>query len=295
MRVMWKGAILFGLVSIPVGLYPATEERSVAFHQLHDKDHSRIRYRRFCALEEKEVPPDEIVRGFEYRKNEYVVVTDEELDSLPVESNRAIDIAQFVDLDEIDPVYYEKTYYLAPTGPAVKPYRLLAQVLEEEGRAAVAKIALRDKEHLAVIRARDGLLLLETMHWPDEIRQPAFDELDQKITIREQETEMARSLIANLTQPWDPTAFQDEYRQALLDLIEKKAAGEKIEVAPQPTPGKVIDLMEALKASVEASAGRKRAAGGETNGKAGSRRAGQDDGAAAETEGPSKRRRAAKG
>jgi DNA end-binding protein Ku len=258
---MWKGAILFGLVSIPVGLYPATEEKSVRFHQLHKDDMARIRYRKVCSLDEEEVDNDEIVRGYEYRKNEYVVVTDDELDALPVESSRAIDIAQFVDIQEIDPVYFQKSYYLAPTGPATKPYHLLAQVLEDEQRVAVAKIALRDKEHLAVIRARDGLLLLETMFWPDEIREPAFEELDKKVSIREQELTMAKSLIANLTEPWDPTAYQDEYREALLELIDKKAAGETVEVAPREQPAKVIDLMEALKASVEASA--KRGAGEE--------------------------------
>ena len=291
MRVMWKGAILFGLVSIPVGLYPATEEKSVRFHQLHKDDMARIRYRKVCSLDEEEVENDEIVRGYEFRKNEYVVVTEEELDSLPVESSRAIDIAQFVDIQEIDPVYFQKSYYLAPTGPAAKPYHLLAKVLEDEERVAVAKIALRDKEHLAVVRARDGLLMLETMFWPDEIREPAFDELDKKVTIREQEVTMAKSLIANLTEPWDPTAYQDEYREALLELIDKKAAGETVEVAPQEQPAKVIDLMEALKASVEAStkrAGAKEAGPAGGNGHA----ATGTDGRAAEA--APKRRRARK-
>ena len=291
MRVMWKGAILFGLVSIPVGLYPATEEKSVRFHQLHKDDMARIRYRKVCSLDEEEVENDEIVRGYEFRKNEYVVVTEEELDSLPVESSRAIDIAQFVDIQEIDPVYFQKSYYLAPTGPAAKPYHLLAKVLEDEERVAVAKIALRDKEHLAVVRARDGLLMLETMFWPDEIREPAFDELDKKVTIREQEVTMAKSLIANLTEPWDPTAYQDEYREALLELIDKKAAGETVEVAPREQPAKVIDLMEALKASVEAStkrAGTKEAGPAGGNGRA----ATGTDGRAAEA--APKRRRARK-
>jgi DNA end-binding protein Ku len=260
MRVMWKGAILFGLVSIPVGLYPATEEKAVHFHQLHGEDGARIRYQKVCSLDGQEVGPDDIVRGYELRKDEYVIVTDEELAALPVQSTRAIEIQQFVDIAEIDPVYFQRSYYLAPEAPGVKPYRLLAQVMQDDRRVAVAKIALREKEHLAVIRAHDGVLMLETMFWPDEIRSPAFEDLDGDMQVREQEVAMAKSLIANLTEAWDPAAYHDEYRAQLLDLIERKAAGETIAATPQARPAKVIDLMEALKASVEASAERRQKA-----------------------------------
>jgi DNA end-binding protein Ku len=252
-RTMWKGAISFGLVTVPVRLYPATEEKTLKFNQLHDKDHGRIKYQRVCAVCGEEVPFEHIVKGYEYEKDKYVVLEDEDFDAVPVESSRAVDIVQFVELEDIDPVYYKKSYYLIPEETGIKAYTLLRQAMEEDGRVGIAKVSFRDKEHLAALRFKDQVLVLETMYWPDEIRAAEFDELGRDVTIRPQEIQMAKSLIDNLTEEFKPEEFRDEYRNALLEVIEKKMAGEAIEPAVAPEPSKVVDLMEALKASVEAS------------------------------------------
>jgi DNA end-binding protein Ku len=253
MKTMWKGAISFGLVSIPVRVYTATEEKTLRFNQLHEKDHGRIRYKRVCAKDGEEVSYDEIVKGYEYEKDHYVVLSDDELDAVPVESSRAIDIEQFVDISEIDPVYFKKSYYLAPEETGIKAYSLLREALREGQRVGVAKVAFRDKEHLAAIRLMDDVIVLDTMYWPDEIREAAFEELDKTAKVRPQEVEMAESLIENLTDKWDPTRYTDEYREALLEIVEKKVAGEEIEVVEAPEETKVVDLMEALKQSVAAT------------------------------------------
>jgi DNA end-binding protein Ku len=254
-RTMWKGAISFGLVSIPVRLYPATEEKGLKFNQLHDEDHGRIKYQRVCAIDGEEVPFEHIVKGYEYEKDKYVVLTDEDFDAVPVESSRAIDILQFVDLEEIDPMYYKKTYYLIPEEMGVKAYTLLREAMSQTGRVGIAKVSFRDKEHLAALRFRDDVFLLETMFWPDEIRAADFDEIGEsgKIKVRPQEVQMAESLIENLTSSFNPEEFHDGYREALLQVVEKKVAGEDIEVIPEAEPSKVVDLMEALKASVAAT------------------------------------------
>ncbi len=259
-RTMWKGAISFGLVSIPVKMYPATEEKSLSFNQLHDEDHGRIRYKRVCEKDGEEVSFEHIVKGYEVEKGTYVVLEDEDLDKVPVESTRAIDILQFVDIDEIDPIYYKKTYYLIPEETGVKPYALLREALGENGKVGVAKVAFREKEHLCALRIKDKAFVLETMYWPDEIRPAEFEELDKAPKVRDQELKMAQSLIDSLTDEWHPEEYKDEYREALLDIVEKKVAGEEIEVVEEAEPTKVADLMEALKASVEAArAGKKQA------------------------------------
>jgi DNA end-binding protein Ku len=259
-RAMWKGAISFGLVSIPVGLYPATEEKTLRFNQLHDKDFGRIKYQRTCAKCGEEVTFDHIVKGYEYEKDKYVVLEDEDFDAVPVESSRAIDILQFVDLEEIDPIYFQKSYYLVPEETGLKAYTLLRQAMSEDGRVAIAKIAFRDKEHLAALRFKDNVFVLETMFWPDEIRAADFEELDKKVNVRLQEIQMAKSLIESLTDEFKPEQFRDEYREALLGIIGKKVSGEEIEVIPEAEPTKVVDLMEALKASVAAQKQKKQAA-----------------------------------
>ena len=252
-RAMWKGAISFGLVSIPVGLFPATEEKTLRFNQLHDADHGRIKYKRVCSVDGEEVPFEHIVKGYEYEKDKYVVLEDEDFAAVPVHSSRAIDIVQFVDLEEIDPLYFQKSYYVVPEEAGVKAYTLLRQAMSEDGRVAVAKIALREKEHLCTLRFKDDVFVLETMFWPDEIRATEFEALDKRVEVRSQEVQMAKSLIDNLTQGFDPTQFRDEYREALLEVVEKKIAGEEIEVIAEPEATKVVDLMEALKQSVEAT------------------------------------------
>jgi DNA end-binding protein Ku len=250
-RAMWKGAISFGLVSVPVGLYTSTEEKTLRFNQLHDEDFGRIKMQRVCSKCGEMVDFEHIVKGYEYEKDKYVVMTDEDFDAVPVESSRAIDIVQFVDLADIDPIYFKKSYYLVPEESGLKAYTLLRRAMEEDGRVAIAKVAFREKEHLAALRFKDNVFVLETMFWPDEIRAADFEILDKKVQIRDQEVQMAKSLIDNLTDAFKPEQFKDEYREALLDIVEKKVAGEEIEVVPEPEPTKVVDLMEALKASVE--------------------------------------------
>jgi DNA end-binding protein Ku len=252
-RTMWKGAISFGLVSIPVRLYPATEEKTLRFNQLHDKDHGRIKYQRVCSVCGEEVPYEHIVKGYEYEKGKYVVLEDEDFEAVPVQSSRAIDIVQFVALEEIDPIYFQKSYYLVPEETGIKPYNLLREAMSEDGRVAVAKVAIREKEHLATLRFKDNVFLLETMYWPDEIRAADFEEFDKEVEVRPQEVQMARSLIENLTEEFRPEAFTDEYREALLGVVEKKVAGEEIEAVPEPEATRVVDLMDALKASVDAT------------------------------------------
>jgi DNA end-binding protein Ku len=251
-RSMWKGAISFGLVTIPVAVYPATEEKSVKFNQLHDEDMGRIRYKRVCEVDSEEVPFEHIVKGYEIEKDRYVVLEDEDFDAVPVESGRTIDIQQFVALEEIDPILYKKSYYLVPDETGAKAYALLRRALEEEGKVGISKVSFRDKEHLAALRFKDDAFVLETMFWPDEIRAAEFETIHEDGKIRDQEVEMAKALIENLSEPWNPEAYKDEYREALLEIVEKKAAGEEIEAAPEAQPARVVDLMEALKASVEA-------------------------------------------
>jgi DNA end-binding protein Ku len=252
-RTMWKGAISFGLVSIPIRLYPATEEKTLRFNQLHDEDGGRVKYKRVCAIDGEEIPFEHIVKGFEIEKDRYVLLTDEDFDAVPVTSSRAIDIQQFVELEEIDPMYFKKSYYLIPEETGVKAYALLRQAMADNGKVGVAKVSFRDKEHLAALRFSGEVMVLETMYWPDEIRATEFEELDKEVKVRPQEVQMAESLIENLTDEWDPTQYKDEYREALLEIVEKKAAGEEITVVEEPEPTRVVDLMEALKASVEAA------------------------------------------
>jgi DNA end-binding protein Ku len=253
MKTIWKGAISFGLVTIPVKVYGATEEKTLRFNQLHAPDGGRIRYKRVCSIDGEEVSYGDIVKGYEYEKDHYVTLSDEELDGLPVKTARAIDIERFVDAEQIDPIYFQRSYYLVPDGTGVKAYHLLREAMGDDGKVALAKVAFRDKEHLATVRLRENVLVLETMFWPDEIRAARFDELDEEVELRPQEIKMARSLIDSLTDDFEPKDFQDEYRAALEDLISKKVQGEEVTYAEPAEPSKVVDLMDALRASVEAA------------------------------------------
>jgi DNA end-binding protein Ku len=254
-RSIWKGAISFGLVSIPVKLYSATEERDISFRQVHREDGGRIRYQRVCSTCGEEVSYADIAKGYEQDDGSIVVLTEEDFDSVPITSNRMIDVVQFVPLETIDPIYYSKAYYLEPEKSGIKPYVLLARALEESGKVAIVKVALRQREALAAVRVRDGVFVLETMLWPDEIRKPEFGFLDEDVTVRPQELAMAGTLIESLSGEFDPNEFHDSYREALEQVIEAKAAGD--EVVPPPalpdTGGAVVDLMAALRASVDAA------------------------------------------
>jgi DNA end-binding protein Ku len=264
MRPLWKGAITFGLISIPVRLYSAVQEKSLKFNLMHEEDGGRIKYERVCSKCGKKVSWDDLVKGYEYSKDHYVTFTDEELEGLDVDSIRAIDVVAFVPLTDIDPIYFNKTYYVAPEQAGLKAYRLLADALEAEGQVGVAKVALRDKEHLATVRLKDDVFVLETMHWPDEIREPEFEELDKKVKIQDSEVKMARQLIQQLSAEFNPSEFSDEYRVKLEELVQAKVEGAEVTIAEQPEeePTKVVDLMEALKASVEEAKKRKGSSGG---------------------------------
>jgi len=252
-RSMWKGAISFGLVTIPVAVYPATAEKTLRFNQLHDEDGGRIRMKRTCSVDGEEVSYEHIVKGYEYEKDKYVILTDEDFDKVPVASSRAIDIVQFVDLEDIDPIMYKKTYYLIPEETGAKAYALLREAMSQVNKVGIAKVSFRDKEHLSALRFKDDAFVLETMYWPDEIREADFSGVDVDAKVRDQELDMAKTLIENLTAEWHPDEYTDEYREALLKIVEAKIAGEEIElVEPQPT-AKVVDLMAALKASVDAA------------------------------------------
>ncbi len=252
-RAMWKGAISFGLVTIPVSVYPATEEKTLRFNQLHDEDGGRVRMKRVCSIDGEEVGYEHIVKGYEYEKDRYVILTDEDFEAIPVESSRAIDIQQFVDLEEIDPMHYKKSYYLVPEETGAKAYALLREALNRSGKVGIAKVSFRDREHLAALRFRDDAFVLETMYWPDEIREADFGGVDVSAKIRSNELEMAQTLIENLTAGWNPTEYKDEYREALMRIVEAKINGEEIEIVEAEPTAKVVDLMEALKASVAAA------------------------------------------
>src|SRR5436305_6611367 len=255
MRSIWKGAISFGLVSIPVKLYSATEEKDVSFHQVHREDGGRIRYKRVCQIDGDEVPYSDIAKGFELSSGEVVVLTDDDFSDLPLSTSRSIDVLEFVPLEQVDPIYFSKSYYLEPDGTGAKPYVLLREALEGSGRVALVKVALRQRESLATLRVRDGVFVLEMMLWPDEVREASFGFLDEDIDVRPQELQMAQSLIDTLSGDFQPEQYSDNYREALQALIDAKVEGREVVQPEQPTgdTGTVVDLMAALRASVEAA------------------------------------------
>jgi DNA end-binding protein Ku len=257
MRSIWRGAVSFGLVSIGVKLYTATEDRDVRFHQVHAADGGRVRYKRVCSIDGEEVEYGDIAKGYELPDGQLVVLTDDDLAELPLATRREIEVLQFVDRGEIDPVHFEKTYYLEPDGPATRPYVLLRDALENTGRVAITKIALRQRESLAAMRVRDGVLVLHTMRWPDEIRRPDFGFLDEDVSVRPQELQMAEALIGSMTGAFDPGEFTDDYREAMTALLEAKQSGGEVQPVPETAdPGAaVVDLMSALRRSVERARG----------------------------------------
>ena len=255
MRAIWKGAVSFGLVSIPVKLYTATEEKDVSFHQVHREDGGRIRYKRVCQIDGEEVAYGDIAKGYELPSGETVVLTDEDFADLPLTSSRVVDVLSFVPLEQVDPIYFAKTYYLEPEKNATKPYVLLRDALQQADSVALVKVAIRTREALATLRVRDGVLVLETMVWPDEVRAPDFGFLDEDVTVRPQELAMAESLIESMTGEFDPDLYHDEYRQALEKVIEAKIEGREVVEQPvqEEDTGSVVDLMAALRASVAAA------------------------------------------
>src|SRR5262245_10324630 len=260
-RPIWSGTISFGLVSVPVRMYSATESKELKFHFLHKDDLAPIGYDKVRRDTGKHVDPDDIVRGFEIEKGRFVELTEEDLDRLDIELTHAIDICDFVDIEEIDPIYFRKAYYLLPQDGAEKPYRLLLRALEESAKVAIAKVVIRKKQHLAALRPWNGVILLETMYFADEIRKP--ESVDAGGKLRSAEVEMARSLVDNLSDSFDPEKYDDTYRKELLDLLREKAeTGEISAPAEEPEEAEVVDLMSALRESVERTkrqqAGRRR-------------------------------------
>ena len=251
-RAIWSGTISFGLVSIPVRLFTATESHDVHFHLLHKRDGVRLQNVRWCPKDEKAVPWDEVVRGFEYAKGNYVPVTEEDLEHLPVKTVHTVDISDFVKLEEVDPIYFDKAYYLAPEETGAKAFVLLRQALEQTGRAAVAKVAIRDKESLCLVRPYQDVLTLETMLYANEIRSTKDIAVDS-VGVSPREIQMAVSLIENLSDSFDPQRYHDEYQAALKKLIDAKVEGAPLPAAPSERGEKIVDLMEALRASVEAT------------------------------------------
>ena len=257
-RAIWSGAISFGLVNIPVKLYSAVSKKTVRFHQIDAESGQRIRQQRVNPGSGEEVPYEQIVKGYEISPDRYVTITPEELESLEPQKTRTIDIEEFVDLEQIDPIYYDHPYYLAPDKGAAKAYKLLLDAMEEADKVAIARVVIRSKENLVALRSYGGAITMETMLFPDEVTQPeSIEELsvvDGDVKTTKRELDMAKQLIESLSGDFDPSGYRDEYRERVLDLIERKAAGETITIEePVAEQKEVPDLMAALEASISAS------------------------------------------
>jgi len=250
MQTIWKGAISFGLVSIPVRVYSATDERGVALRQVHASDGGRIRYRRFCEVDGEEVAYSDIAKGYELPDGDMVVLTDEDLDKLPLPSTKAVDVLQFVPAEEIDAIQTARSYYLKADGSGAKPYVLLRDAMQSTGKVAIVKVALRSRESLAALRPYQGVLLMQLMLWPEEIRDASPFVPDEDVTVRAQEIAMAESYIDTLSGDFDASEYTDEYKAALEAVVEAKAAGREVKERPEEPAPEVVDLMEALRQSV---------------------------------------------
>jgi DNA end-binding protein Ku len=266
-RSIWTGAISFGLVNVPVKLYSAVSKKTVRFHQLHEKDGVRIQQKRVCPADGEEVAYDQIVKGYEITPDQYVVVTPEELEAIEPRKTKTIDIEDFVDLEDIDPIFYDHPYYLLPGTGAAKPYKLLVTAMEDAGKVAIARVVIRQKEQLVAIRPTGDILTMETMNFADEVVSPdSFDEAPgADVDAKKREVDMARQLIDSLSSEFDPSKYKDTYRERVLELIQRKAEGKEIAVQPTEEPQPVPDLMAALEASVNA-ARQNRESGGRPSG-----------------------------
>jgi DNA end-binding protein Ku len=260
-RSIWKGAISFGLVTIPVKLFSATEEKDISFRQVHAEDGGRIKYKRVCEKDGLEIPFAEIAKGYELADGRMVILEKEDFDALPLTTTKTVEVVQFVAEEDVDPTYFNKTYFLQADGPGVKPYVLLRDALLSSGQCAVVKVALRSREALALIRPVDGVLRMHTMLWPDELRDGSFAAPPESVTVSDAEVTMARSFIDALAGDFQPDEFTDSYREALEAVVQSKAAGVPLaEEAEAPKEAEVVDLVAALRASVEAAKKRREAA-----------------------------------
>ncbi len=253
MRTLWKGAVSFGLVNIPIKMYVATENKDLKFNYLHGECMSPVQYRKYCPRCDRELAAEEIVRGYEYQKGSYVIIKEEDLARIPLDTTKTIDILDFVQLEQVDPIYFDKTYYLEPSPGGEKAYTLIIEAMKRTNKAAIAKVMIRSKQSLAALRVKDRTLLMETIFYPDEIRSP--DSLSSGVEVdklHDNELKMAVNLIENLSIDFDPGKYEDEYRKSLWELIEGKIVGREVSQVQTPeTAANVVDLMEALKASVE--------------------------------------------
>jgi DNA end-binding protein Ku len=262
MRSMWKGAISFGLVMIPVKLYAATEQKDIAFRQVHRVDGGRVRFRRVCSIDGEEVPYEDVAKGYELPTGEMVVLTDEDMAELPLPTTRSIEVLHFLPEEQLDPILLNRSYYVEPDATGARAYVLLRDSLDRSGKVALAQVALRQRESLATLRPRDGVLVLETLLWPDEVRVPDFKFLDDDVEVRSQELQMAASLIDSMTVDFDPDEYHDHYREALQELVDAKVEGREIVQPEGPSePAELTSLADALKASLDAARGGTRQAG----------------------------------
>jgi DNA end-binding protein Ku len=262
-RAIWKGSISFGLVNIPIALYPATRREELKFRLLRQTDLSPVNYKRVAEKDGKEVPWDQIVKGYEYEKGKYVVLRDEDFQRVDLEATQTVDIQDFVDLEEIDPMYFYKPYYLEPQKGGDKAYALLRDALKETNKVGVAKVIIKTRQYLAGLKPEDGALVLELMHFADELADPEKLRVPKKLEVGKREMNMAKSLIGSMTSKWQPEKYKDDYREALMDVIEEKveAGGKEIEEKPKkaPKPTKVIDLVSVLQRSLEQTGAKKKA------------------------------------
>ncbi|GGB58982.1 Ku protein [Fictibacillus barbaricus] len=266
MHTMWKGAISFGLVNIPIKLFAATENKDIKMRYLHEKCHSPVQYEKICPVCEETVDTKEIVKGYEYEPGKFVVVEKEELDELAGASDKSIEIIDFIQLEEIDPIFYNRSYFIGPGENGTKSFALLKKAMEDTGKIGLAKFTLRSKEHLAAVRVYKNGLVLETIFYPDEVRNVEHvPGLTDEVSLNEKELEMAKQLIEQLTAPFEPERYEDEYREAVLELINSKISGNEVKVAKEKPKTNVVDLMEALQASINESKGKGASAKKEKN------------------------------
>jgi DNA end-binding protein Ku len=256
MRSMWKGAISFGLVMIPVKLYAATEQKDIAFRQVHRVDGGRIRFRRVCSVDGEEVPYEDVAKGYELPDGEMVVLSEEDMADLPLASSKSIEVMHFTPAEQLDPILFNRSYYIEPEATGVRAYALLRDALERSDKIAIAQVALRQRESLATLRTRDGVLVLETLLWPDEVRAVDFPFLDDDIEVRAQELRMASSLIDSMTVDFDPDEYHDRYREALQELVAAKTEGREVmQPEEEAETGEPASLADALRASLAAARG----------------------------------------
>lgn len=257
MRAIWKGSISFGLVNIPIGLYSATRKEDLSFRQLREGDLSQIRYKRVAEADGDEVPWEKIVKGYEYEKGQFVVVTDEDFEKAAPEASQSIDITDFVELSEIDPIFFDKPYYLEPQKGGKKAYALLRETLKQTGRVGIAKVVIKTREHLAAVKPKGDALVLELMHFPEEVLDAGGLDLPREEEIGKKELDMAKTLVETMSGEWEPEKYKDEYREKLIKLIEEKVArGGEAAPSAKATPRKatnVVDLVEVLQRSLAES------------------------------------------